>query len=215
MNNKKELPRGIYGITDSKSGKGKNLLTYSEEILKAGVKILQYRDKRSCGKERFENAKALRELTKKYDALLIINDDVGVAIAVKADGVHVGQNDLPITEVRKLVGNEMIIGLSTHIPEEALKAVEDGADYIGVGPIFPTQTKEDVCAPVGFDYLEYVEKNVDIPYVAIGGIKLCNMNEILKRGAKSIAIVSEIVGAENTYEKAKEIIAYFNENLKK
>ncbi|MBP6063129.1 MAG: thiamine phosphate synthase [Fusobacteriaceae bacterium] len=215
MNNKRELPIGIYGITDSKSGKGKNLLEYSEEILKAGVKILQYREKKMCGKEMFENAKALKELTKKYDALLIINDDISVAMAVKADGIHVGQNDLPITEVRKLVGKEMIIGLSTHVPEEALKAVEDGADYIGVGPMFPTQTKEDVCAPVGFDYLEYVEKNINIPYVAIGGIKLNNMNELLKRGVKSVAIVSEIVGAENTYEKTKELIAYFNENIKK
>lgn len=215
MNKKKELPIGIYGITDSKSGAGKDLLIYSEEILKAGVKILQYREKKMCAKEMFENAKALRELTKKYDALLIINDDISIAMAVKADGIHIGQDDLPIKEVRKLVGDEMMIGLSTHTPEEARKAVEDGADHIGVGPMFLTETKEDAGAPVGFEYLEYVEKNIDIPYVVIGGIKLHNMNELLNRGAKSVAIISEIVGAENSYEKTKEIIDHFNKNIKK
>lgn len=207
MAKKREIPMGIYAITDSKSGKEKNLLGYSEEILKAGVKILQYREKKMCTKEMFQNAKALRELTKKYNAIFIINDDISIALAVGADGIHVGQDDLPITEVRKLVGENMIIGLSTHSPEQGEKAVEDGADYIGVGPIFSTMTKENVCAPVGYQYLEYVEKNINIPYVAIGGIKSHNIEEILKRGAKRVAIVSEIVGAENSYEKTKELIS--------
>ena len=120
---------------------------------------------------------------------------------VEADGVHVGQDDLPIEAVRKLVGETMAIGLSTHKPEEAHDAVKRGADYIGVGPIFKTFTKEDVCDPVGFEYLEYVAGNVDIPFVAIGGIKEHNVGDVVKRGASCVALVTEIVEAEDIGEK--------------
>jgi thiamine-phosphate pyrophosphorylase len=119
---------------------------------------------------------------------------VDIALLVDADGVHVGQDDLPVDAVRKLVGDKLI-GLSTHSPEQARGAIAAGADYIGVGPIFETRTKDNVCGPVGLEYLEYAVKQVPIPFVAIGGIKEHNMAEVCRRGARSICLVTEIVGA--------------------
>ncbi len=114
-------------------------------------------------------------------------------------GIHVGQEDLPVEAVRRLLGHDKIIGLSTHSPEQMERAVEVGADYIGVGPIFATQTKENVCDAVGLQYLDYVTKHCPIPFVAIGGIKEHNISEIASRGAKSICLVTEIVGSEDIY----------------
>ena len=122
-------------------------------------------------------------------------------------GLHVGQDDLPVASVRKLIGSDKIIGLSTHSPEQAHEAILAGADYIGVGPIFATQTKEDVCAPVGFSYLEYVAGNLDIPFVAIGGIKCHNLQEVVSRGARTVCMVTEIVGAGDIGQKICEINA--------
>jgi thiamine-phosphate pyrophosphorylase len=126
---------------------------------------------------------------------------------VGADGVHVGQDDLPVAEVRRLLGPGKIIGLSTHSPAQAEKAVKEGADYIGVGPIFATQTKDDVCAPVGYTYLEWVRDNITLPYVAIGGIKLHNIEEIVKRGARTICLVTEIVAAPDIVGRVHELQA--------
>lgn len=199
-----KLPIGIYGITDSKSGKNKDLLTYSEDLLKGGVKILQYREKNKSISEKLQEAMELRKLTKKYNALFIVNDHIDIALLSNADGIHIGQDDLPVSYARKLMGDK-IIGLSTHSPEQALKAIKDGVDYIGVGPIFNTETKVDVCAPVGFEYLSYIKENTSIPFVAIGGIKENNLLSVLEKGATSIALVSELVGDKNTYEKTKTI----------
>ncbi|MGL6065095.1 MAG: thiamine phosphate synthase [Fusobacteriaceae bacterium] len=200
-----KLPIGIYGITDSKSGKNKNIIEYSEELLKGGVKIIQYREKNKRIKEMLEEAKLLRKLTLKYNAIFIINDYLDIALITDADGIHIGQGDLPIEEVRKIIGKDKIIGISTHNPEEAKQALLDGADYIGVGPIYYTETKEDIGDLVTLEYLEYVEKNIDLPYVAIGGIKESNIDEILKRGTKSVCLVSELIENENTYKITKRI----------
>lgn len=200
-----ELPVGVYAITDSKSGKNKNFLEYCEDLLKGGVKIIQYREKKRDSKKLLEEAKALRRLTKKYNAIFIVNDYLDIALLSDADGIHIGQDDLPIKEVRNLLGDDKIIGISTHNPTEAQQAVLDGADYIGVGPIFYTETKEDVCAPVTLEYLDFVNKNINLPYVAIGGIKEANLHQVLSKGAKSICLVSELVGAPNTLEITKRI----------
>jgi len=147
----------------------------------------------------------LREITKEAGVTFIVNDDIDIALLVKADGVHIGQDDIPIEKVRELVGEEMIIGLSTHSPAQARDSVNRGADYIGVGPIFRTYTKKDVCEPVGLEYLDYVAANIDIPFVAIGGIKEHNIYEVVTRGAKCIALVTEIVGAESIEEKIENL----------
>lgn len=205
---KLSLPEGLYGITCEKFGHGRNNIEQAKLLCEAGIKIIQYREKYKSLKERIEEAKEIRKITREYGVIFIVNDNVEIASLVDADGVHIGQDDLPIKYVRELLG-EKIIGLSTHSPEQAEQAVKDGADYIGVGPIFSTQTKDNVCDPVGFEYLEYVVKNINIPFVAIGGIKFSNMKEVLKRGAKSICLVSEITDSENikeTVDKLNEII---------
>ena len=200
-----DLPIGVYAITDSKSGKNKKFLEYCEDLLKGGAKIIQYREKKRDLKLLLEEAKALRELTLKYNATFIINDYLDIALLSEADGIHIGQDDLPIKDVRKILGENKIIGISTHNPQEAQQAIIDGADYIGVGPIFYTETKEDVCAPVTLEYLDFVNKNIKLPYVAIGGIKENNIDKLLAMGAKSICLVSELVGADNTLETTKRI----------
>ncbi len=149
----------------------------------------------------------IRALTKQAHACFIVNDHIDIAMLVDADGVHVGQEDLPVPEVRKLMGPDKIIGLSTHNPDQARQAIKLGADYIGVGPIFATQTKEDVCAPVGYEYLDFVAENINLPFVAIGGIKQHNINEVVRHGAKCCALVSELVGAEDIVKRVAEVRA--------
>ncbi len=195
----------IYALTDSNLSLGRSTLEVVESLLKAQVKIIQYREKKLKAGQMLQECLAIRKLTKQANACFIVNDHIDIAMLVDADGVHIGQEDLPLSEVRKLIGSKKIIGLSTHSPEQARTAVELGADYIGVGPIFATKTKEDVCAPVGYEYLDFVAQNINIPFVAIGGIKRHNINEVVKHGAKCCALVSELVGAENIVERVAEV----------
>lgn len=195
----------LYAITDSRLSLGRSLKYVAESLLEAGIKILQYREKKLPAGKMLEECRMLRELTNRRGACFIVNDHIDIAMLVGADGVHIGQDDLPVDEVRKLVGGDMIIGLSTHSPSQARRAVELGADYIGVGPIFATRTKEDVVDPVGLEYLDYVSREIDIPYVAIGGIKAHNISEVAKHGGYCAALVSELVGAEDIGGKTREL----------
>ncbi len=199
------LDTDIYCLTGEKFSLGRSNIEVVQAMLDNGIKLVQYREKEKKAGAKFEECKLIREMTRKAGAAFIINDDIDLAILVGADGVHIGQEDLPVEAVRKLVGEDMAIGLSTHAPEEAQDAVKRGADYIGVGPIFRTFTKDDVVDPVGFEYLDYVVANIDIPFVAIGGIKEHNINEVTKRGAPCIALVTEIVGAENIGTTIKDL----------
>lgn len=195
----------IYALTDARLSLGRPVEHVAAALLGAGVKILQYREKRLKAKDRLRECRALRRLTQEAGACLIINDHIDIALLVEADGVHVGQEDLPVPEVRRLVGPDKIIGLSTHDPEQARAAVAAGADYIGVGPLFATQTKEDVCAPVGYAYLDWVVANLDVPFVVIGGIKRHNIAEVMRHGARCCALVSELVGAEDIAARVHEV----------
>lgn len=186
---------GIYGITAGEYSLGRDNIFVVGEMLAAGLKIIQYREKDKKAREKYEECLKIREMTVAAGATFIVNDDVDLALLVGADGVHLGQDDLPPRAVRRLVGEEMIIGMSTHSPEQAGEALAAGVDYIGVGPIFATKTKKDVCDPVGLEYLDYVVQNVNILFVAIGGIKEHNIAEVAGRGARCIALVTEIVGA--------------------
>ncbi len=193
------LAEGIYGITAERFSEGRSNLEVVEEMIRGGITTIQYREKKhqkDVG-EMYVECQQIRSLTRKHGVTFIINDHVDLALLVDADGVHVGQEDLPVEAVRRLIGDDKIIGLSTHSPEQMARAVEIGADYIGVGPIFATQTKENVCDAVGLQYLDYVTENCTIPFVAIGGIKEHNISEIVSRGAKSICLVTEIVGSED------------------
>ena len=185
----------IYALTDSKFARGRSVEEQARALLGAGVKILQYREKHAKAGVMLEECRLLRRMTEEAGACFIVNDHIDIAILAGADGVHIGQEDLPVPEVRRLVGPDMLIGLSTHAPEEALSAVRAGADYIGVGPIFATQTKEDVVPPVGFSYLDWVSRHIDLPFVALGGIKEHNIADVAAHGARCCALVSELVGA--------------------
>lgn len=196
----------LYGITHSPKSLGRSNIEIVKEMIKGGIKLIQYREKSLSLKEMLKECQTIRDLTKEAGVTFIVNDYIDIAIIVDADGVHIGQDDLPIKEVRKLLGPNKIIGLSTHSPEQGGKAVEDGADYIGVGPIYSTQTKVNVCDPVGYEYLEWVVKNIKIPFVAIGGIKEHNLEEIAKRGAKSICLVTDITEDENIPNKIKRLL---------
>lgn len=211
MRNRIDIPKGLYGITGDNFANGKSNYECVEEMIKGGIKIVQYRDKFKSTREKVEEAKAIKKLCHKNNVLFIVNDDVAVAMLVDADGVHVGQDDMKPDDVRKLIGINKIIGLSTHSEEQGIAAYNnENVDYIGVGPIFPTTTKDT--APVGLEYLEFAVKNLHLPFIAIGGIKEYNIDEIIKRGAQRICLVSDIVGAENI---CKKIINLNSKILKK
>jgi thiamine-phosphate pyrophosphorylase len=202
----------IYGLTAEEFSLGRNNIEVVDEMIAAGIKVIQYREKEKKALYMYRECREIRELTRRAGVTFIVNDHIDLAIAVDADGVHIGQEDLPPEKVRQLIGPSMILGLSTHLPEQAQSAVKSGVvDYIGVGPIFATNTKKDVCDPVGLSFLDYVVKHIELPFVAIGGIKLHNVAEVRKHGAKISALVTEIVGAENISEKVKAIRKAMNE----
>ena len=193
------LPKGIYGITAEKFSRGRSNIEVVKEMIAGGCGIIQYREKRpdKSFADMLAECRQIRALTREAGVIFIVNDYPALAILADADGVHVGQDDFPPAEVRKLVGPDKLIGLSTHGPEQELAARTSGADYIGVGPIFATKTKTDVCDAVGFSYLDYVVKNSPLPFVAIGGIKEDNIGEVLAHGARTVCLVTEIVGSDD------------------
>ncbi len=191
------LDTELYALTDAGLSCGRSVVDVADAMLRAGVRVLQYREKDRKPGVMLDECLQLRRMTRDAGCTFIVNDHVDIALLADADGVHVGQEDLPVEAVRQLLGSDKIIGLSTHSPEQCRDAIARGADYIGVGPLFATRTKRDVCDPVGLEYLDYVVAHHDIPHVAIGGIKLHNVAEVVRRGARCCALVSEIVGAED------------------
>ena len=195
----------IYAITDSTLSLGRPIDVVVGALLDAGVKIIQYREKKKHAGEMLRECEIIRKMTRDADAFFIVNDHIAIAQLVGADGVHVGQDDLPVPRVRELVGEDCVIGLSTHAPDQVLAAVRDGADYIGVGPLFATQTKEDVSAPVGLEYLEQIAVMRALPLVAIGGIKRHNIAEVVRKGGTCCCLVSELVGAPRYPARVAEV----------
>ncbi len=192
---KKNIPLGLYGITAENFANGKSNIECVRQMIKGGIKIIQYREKYKSIKKKTKEAKEIAKICKDNGIIFIVNDHVDIALLTNADGIHIGQDDMDINDVRKIIGDNKIIGVSTHAKDEALKAVKNGADYIGVGPIFPTTTKDT--KPVGLQYLKWAVENIHIPFVAIGGIKKHNLEQIITTGAKRICLVSEIVGAND------------------
>jgi thiamine-phosphate pyrophosphorylase len=185
---------GLCFITDCKACK----LSCEEmtlKVLRAGLKWVQYRDKEKSRREIYEEAIRLRKLTKDFNAVLIVNDYADIALAVDADGVHLGQDDLPIEEARKIMGSNKIIGISTHSLEQAKEAEKGGADYIGFGPVFRTTTK-DAGIPKGTDMLQEIKRQVHLPVVAIGGINIENIRSVLDTGVDAVAVASAILSGD-------------------
>jgi thiamine-phosphate pyrophosphorylase len=172
-----------------------NLLSTVEKALKGGLTLLQYRDKEGDDEQRLSQAKQLRELCHRYGALFIMNDRVDLALASDADGVHLGQNDVPISLARQILGPNKIVGRSTTNPKEMTLALQEGADYIGVGPVYETPTKAGK-APAGLEYVRYAAQNSTVPWFAIGGIDPSNLDDVIKNGARSVAMVRAICQAE-------------------
>jgi thiamine-phosphate pyrophosphorylase len=186
----------LYVITAQSNHPGRSVVDVIEQTLIGGAHIVQLRNKTGTREEVLEQAKALRLLTRKYNVPFIINDYPDIVLETDADGVHLGQEDMPIAEARRLLGPDRIIGISTHNLNQALKAERDGADYIGVGPVFPTDTKPGKAA-VTTSYVTEAARHISIPFVAIGGITLDNADLVLAAGAKRICAVSAIVGSDD------------------
>ncbi len=179
---------------DSRRDRGRALFHTIDLAMEGGARLIQYRDKKSSRAEMYETARQLRALTEARGATLIINDQIDLAAAVKADGVHLGQEDLPLWVARKVLGNEAIVGISTHHMEEAIQAEAEGADYIGFGPIFETGTKSDARAPIGIEAIAEVKRKVHLPVYAIGGIGLSRLPDIIAAGADGAAVASALAG---------------------
>lgn len=172
-----------------------NLFATVEAALQGGLTLVQYRDKTADDSIRINNARKLRQICHDYNALLIINDRVDLALAVDADGVHLGQQDMAIATARQILGSQRIIGRSTTNPDEMQRAIQEGADYIGVGPVYETPTKAGRAA-AGLDYVRYAREHASVPWFAIGGIDTDNVQNVLAAGAERVAVVRAIMQAE-------------------
>lgn len=200
----------LYVIVDKKACGQRDLVYVAKEAIAGGADVIQLRDKEAATKTLIENGRSIRALTRKTEVLFIINDRSDIAKAVDADGVHLGQDDLPIEVARSILGRGKIIGLSTHSLLQAKAAQKNGADYIGVGPIFTTPTKPEYKA-VGVDLIKKVRGEIEIPFVAIGGIDESNIDEILAAGASRVAVVRAVCGAKDIRGAAR----YLKERLQK
>lgn len=173
-----------------------NLVETVEAALRGGVALVQYRDKTTEDDLRFQRAQQLRDLCHRYHALFLVSDRVDLALAVEADGVHLGQTDLPIAVARRLLGPQRIIGRSTTNPDEMARALAEGADYIGVGPVYGTPTKPGKAA-AGLDYVRYAATHAPVPWFAIGGIDGENLTDVQQAGAQRVAVVRAIMEADD------------------
>lgn len=194
----------LYLITDRHQTLGRNLLTVLEEAIRGGVRAVQLREKDLSAKELYALAQEVRKLTEVNRVKLFINDRVDVALAVKADGVHLGQQGLPPQVVRRLIGNKLM-GVSTHNLQEAQRAQDSGADFITFGPLFFTPSKAPYGKPVGLHALKEVRRSISIPILGLGGIKKDNVREVLMAGADGISVISAILSAPDVYQAAKEL----------
>ncbi|RLJ70280.1 thiamine-phosphate diphosphorylase [Hydrogenivirga caldilitoris] len=203
----------IYLITDDKYFKGRDLLETIEKALQGGVTAVQYRFKNKSTREMYEELLKLRELTRKYRADLVVNDRVDLALAVDADGVHVGKEDLPPEAVRKVVGDRLYIGYTANSLEEVKRAQELPVDYIGFGSIYPTTTKESYKL-VGVEALTEAIRLSKKPIVCIGGIMPYRVSEVVKAGCRNMAISAGILGFEDVKKAAEEIKRAYKETMK-
>lgn len=203
----------LYGVTDRGNLHGKTLFQQVEESLKGGVTLVQLREKHLSFEEFLEEAKEMKKLCRKYGVPLLINDNVEICIESGADGVHVGQKDMEAGAVREKLGRDKIIGVSARTVEQALAAQKAGADYLGVGAVFSTSTKEDAKA-LDHEILKAITEAVDIPVAAIGGINSENILQLKGTGIDGVAVVSAIYGQENPKEAAEKLKTLVSEVVK-
>ena len=208
MNYKERLAKlkeiDIYPVTCQDLSEGRTNLEVLTAILEGGAKIIQLREKQWSKKDLYNLAVEFRGHTRRYDALLIINDHVDVALASGADGVHLGQEDLPVEAARNLAP-ELIIGASSHSLKEALKAEKDGADYVNIGPIFPTKTKVDAVRFLGPEAIVEIAPQLTVPLTTMGGITPDNIHSVLKAGARRVAMITGITRAADIAQRVRQL----------
>jgi len=203
--NKSTIDYSLYLVTDRKLTLGRDLLHVIEESIIGGVSIVQLREKKCSSREFYNIAVKVAQLTKKYNIPLIINDRLDIALAVNAQGLHIGQSDLPYSIARKILGKDAIIGLSVESVQDAIDAEGLDVDYLGISPVFSTNTKTDIAQPLGLEGIKEIKKLSSHKLVAIGGINIQNTNDIIKAGADGIAVVSAICSADSPRRASEEL----------
>lgn len=209
----KMIDYSVYLVTDENCLKGRSLMDCVEAALKGGVTLVQYRGKNKTAALMLEEAAAIKKLCDAYHIPLIINDRLDIALAVKAAGVHLGQDDLPCRKAREILGDEYIIGVSAHNEAEAIQAVQDGADYLGSGAVFGSSTKTDA-GLLGIENFKKVCGSVGIPVVGIGGVTAATYRQVLQAGACGAAVVSGILAAEDIEREVEQFKQIYSENKK-
>jgi thiamine-phosphate pyrophosphorylase len=195
----------LYVITDSALSRGRSHVEVARAALDGGADVIQIRDKSSTAYNLSCMAAEIQPIARKFGAAFLVNDRVDVALVSGADGAHVGQDDLPAREARRLLPRPRLVGVSVSTREEARRAQKDGADYIGVGPVFASSTKPDAGEPLGVERLAEIASSVTIPVVAIGGITVANAAAVFEAGARGAAVVSAVVSAENVTAAARAL----------
>ncbi len=188
-----DIDLSLYLVTDRKLSLGRSHVEIVLAAIAGGISCIQLRDKELDDSEFLKEAVALQKAIRPYTIPLIINDRVAIAKEIEAQGLHLGQTDMPIQQARKIVGDKMIIGISAESVADAIQAERDGADYIGISPVFATNTKADTAPPLGLTGIEEIRAHTTIPLVGIGGISALNCADVLKAGCDGIAVVSAIV----------------------
>jgi thiamine-phosphate pyrophosphorylase len=196
----------LHVLTDRKTSRGRSHLQVAEAAIAGGADVLQLRDKEASSGRLYQEALQLRKLTGDAQVPFIVNDRLDIALAVDADGVHVGQSDLPASVVRRIMGPGKILGVSVATVEEAIRAEQDGADYLGVGPVFEARgTKPDTVEPMGLDCIALIRRHCRLPIVAIGGINAENARKVREAGADAAAVISAIVSADDISEATRRL----------
>ncbi|MDO8552660.1 MAG: thiamine phosphate synthase [bacterium] len=213
---RKRVDYSLYLVADRNVGRSaRPLEDIVERALQGGVTLVQLREKESGAKDFISVAKKIQKITRRAKVPLIINDRVDIALAIDADGAHVGQSDMPAKLARELLGPKKILGVSAKTPAEALRAQNDGADYLGVGDIFGTRSKDDAGKPIGSEAIRRIARAVSIPVVGIGGISAKNAAEAIAAGARGIAVISAIVLAREPEKAANELRSIVDTSLNK
>ena len=194
----------LYPVVSSEFCLGRDVCNIVADIAAAGAKIVQIREKNLSDSSMFELVKKCREITDRSGMLLIVDDRVDIAMAAGADGVHLGQEDFPLTEAKKLAP-EMLFGVSTHNAEEIRKALSDGCGYLNIGPMFPTRTKSVACGALGLEKIEELVPMVTCPFSVMGGIKEHHLEMLCAKGFRHIAMVTEITQAPDVCQKVKQL----------
>ncbi len=197
----------LYVLTGGDTDRGRPVEEVVEAALLGGATAIQMREKALSGRELLLLAQRLRRLTKRYGVPLLINDRVDIALLADADGVHLGQSDVPAACARRLLGPGRIIGVTVDGVDQARQAQADGADYVGLGPFFPTDSKGDAGPPLGLDTLREVKAAIDIPVVAVGGVKRENARSLIAAGADGVAVISAVVHAPDVRQAAADLLA--------